>query len=306
MKIAHLSDLHILSLDGVSPLRFLNKRLTGYANLRFKRNHVHHSAYARAIAREIRRAAVDHVCITGDLTNLALEPEFELARRLLEDDLDLDAAHVSVVPGNHDLYTRGALTKKRFSTYFADYLKSDLPELAVDVGVGRFPFVKLRGPAAIIGLSSAVPRPPFVAAGRLGRKQLAAFDDVLRHPEVKSRTPIVLVHHPAHNPLSRIKRLLEGLDDAALLWTGVRNLTRGMILHGHLHSRMQRALPTTAGRLHAVGATSASLHHGASSKMAGFNLYEIRESDGEITSIEAHVYDPDKDAFAIESVPRII
>ncbi len=306
MKIAHLSDLHVLSLEGVSPWRFFNKRLTGYANLRLKRKHVHRPAYVRAIAQEIRRTNVDHVVITGDVTNLALESEFELAKRLLEDDLGLDPRDVSIVPGNHDLYTRGAMTKKRFSSYFADYLKSDLPELAVDVGGGRFPFVKLRGPAAIIGLSSAVPRPPFVAAGKLGKKQIAALGDVLRHPEVKKRTPVVLLHHPAHNPLSRVKTLLEGLHDAALLWTGVRDLTRGLVLHGHLHTRVQRALPTSLGRLHAVGATSASLHHEAAAKMAGFNLYEIGDAGGEIVSVEAHVYDPAKRSFSIESVPKIV
>jgi len=306
MKIAHLSDLHILSLEGVSPLRFLNKRLTGYANLRLKRKHIHRPSYVRAIAREIQRVGVDHVVITGDLTNLALEGEFEAARKLLEDDLGLDPKNVSIVPGNHDLYTRGAMTSQRFSTYFADYLVSDLPELAVDVGVGRFPFVKLRGPAAIIGLSSAVPRLPFVAAGRLGTKQIAALGDVLRHPEVKKRTPIVLLHHPAHNPLSRVKSALEGLSDAALLWTGMRDLARGMVLHGHLHRRIQRAIPTTAGRLSAVGATSASLHHAEHGRMAGFNLYEIDDNDGEITQIEAHVFDPAKKSFGIESVPKLV
>ena len=306
MRIAHLSDLHLLSLEGLSPRRLLNKRITGYANIRLKRGHVHRPAYVRAIAREIRRAGVEHVAVTGDLTNLALESEFEMARRLLEEDLALDAAHVSIVPGNHDLYTRGAQQSKRFSTYFAEYIASDLPELAVDVGVGRFPFVKLRGPAAIIGLSSAVPRPPFVAAGRLGKKQIAALGDVLRHPEVRARTPVVLLHHPAHNPLSRVKALLEGLDDAALLWTGFRDLARGLVLHGHLHRRIQRALPTNAGRLHAVGATSASLHHDEKHRMAGFNLYEVRDSDGEVTRVEAHVYDPERDVFHVEGVPNAV
>jgi 3',5'-cyclic AMP phosphodiesterase CpdA len=306
MRIAHLSDLHLLSLEGVSPRRFLNKRITGYANLRVKRGHVHRPGYVRAIAREIRRSDVDHVVVTGDLTNLALETEFEMARRLLEEDLALDPAHVSIVPGNHDLYTKGAQITKRFTNYFAEYIKSDLPELAVDVGVGRFPFVKLHGPAAIIGLSSAVPRPPLVAAGRLGKKQIAALGDILRHPEVRARTPVVLMHHPAHNPLSRVKALLEGLDDAALLWTGVRDLTRGLVLHGHLHRRIQRALPTSSGRLHVVGATSASLHHEDSHRMAGFNLYEIRDGDGEVTRVEAHVYDPEADSFHLESVPKIV
>ena len=83
MRIAHFSDLHLLSLSGVGPWRFLNKRLTGYANLRLKRGHIHRASYVRAIAQEIVRAKVDHVVITGDLTNLALEPEFELAKTLL-------------------------------------------------------------------------------------------------------------------------------------------------------------------------------------------------------------------------------
>ena len=34
--------------------------------------------------------------------------------------------------------------------------------------------VKLRGPVAIIGLTTAVPRPPFVSAGFVGRHQLEA------------------------------------------------------------------------------------------------------------------------------------
>jgi len=302
MRIAHFSDLHILALEGVQPHRFLNKRLTGYANIALKRGHVHKPSYVRAISREIARAKVDHVVITGDLTNLALETEFEAVRRLLEEELGLDAKHVSIVPGNHDLYTRGALTKRRFVSYFAEYLTTDLPEIGVDLGVGHFPVVKLRGPAAIIGLSTAVPLPPFVAAGKLGRRQLAELGKALAHPEVAKRTPIVLLHHPAHNPISKVKTLLEGLHDAALLWTTVRDLPRGMILHGHLHRRIQRFLPTSRGRLHAVGATSASLHHEDETRMAGFNLYELAR-DGAIDKIEAHVFDPDHSTFVIRSVP---
>src|SRR5262245_10952464 len=133
MRIAHFSDLHLLSLEGAGPTRFLNKRLTGYANLRFKRNHVHRASYVRAIADDIRWKGVEHVVITGDLTNLALESEYALAREVIEKDLAFNPEHVTIVPGNHDLYTRGAQRTARFATYFKEYLESDLPELAVDV-----------------------------------------------------------------------------------------------------------------------------------------------------------------------------
>src|SRR5262249_35608314 len=98
--------------------RFLNKRLTGWGNIRLKRGAVHRSAYVHAIAEEITRLGVGHVVITGDLTNLALEGEFALARDLIEEKLGGDASRVTVVPGNHDYYTRGAFTSRRFEQYF--------------------------------------------------------------------------------------------------------------------------------------------------------------------------------------------
>ena len=308
MRIAHFSDLHVLDLVGVGPHRFLNKRLSGYANLRFKRNHVHKSDYVRAISREITKAEIDHVAITGDITNLALQTEFLAARKLLEDELHLSPHDVSVVPGNHDLYTRGAMRGKRFAEYFAAYTEGDLPEIPVrDVGLGIFPYVRLRGPCAIIGMSSAVPRLPFVASGSLGARQLEALARALEHPEVKKRTPVVLVHHPAHNPPSRVKTLLEGLWDADALAHHLRGIPHGLVLHGHLHRRQERALVTTAGSMRVVGATSASLHAHAGhevARMAGFNLYEIDDA-GTITRVEAHVLDPETQSFSVAPVPLI-
>jgi hypothetical protein len=53
MRIAHLSDPHLLDLDGVSPWRLLlNKRLTGYANILLKRGHAHRPRFVDAIVDE--------------------------------------------------------------------------------------------------------------------------------------------------------------------------------------------------------------------------------------------------------------
>lgn len=305
MRVAHFSDLHVLALDGVSAARFLNKRFTGWVNLRLKRGHAHRPSYVRAIAREVTRANVDHVVITGDLTNLALEEEFEAVRALLEEELGLSRDAVTIVPGNHDLYTRGALRARRFTNFFAPYLTSDLPDLAADLDLGRFPIVKLRGPLAIIGMSSAVPRPPLVASGELGKLQIEALERILAHDEVKRRMPVVALHHPVHNPPSKMKTLVEGLWDADDLLDVMADVRRGLLLHGHLHRRVQRPLATRAGKLLSVGATSASLEHESEHRMAGFNLYEF-DGAGDVTSVVAHVYDPTSDEFRIESVPKIV
>jgi 3',5'-cyclic AMP phosphodiesterase CpdA len=302
MRVAHFSDLHLLSLEGVPAHRFLNKRFTGWVNLRLKRGSIHRSAYVRAIAREVARLDVEHVVVTGDLTNLALESEYELVRDLFERDLGLDPARVTIAPGNHDLYTRGALTSRRFERYLGPYLVSDLPELAVDVGGARFPIVKLRGEVAIVALSSAVPRLPLVAAGELGLPQLAALARVLAHPDVAKRTVLVAVHHPAVHEWSRVKTYIEGLRDAPALLAQLRPLARGMLLHGHLHRRIQRMVPTDDGQFLQVGATSASLHHDAPDRMAGFNVYDLGAAAA--TRVEAHVYSPDAGTFHVESVPK--
>jgi 3',5'-cyclic AMP phosphodiesterase CpdA len=305
MRIAHFSDLHLLDLAGVPFTRFLNKRLTGWVNLRLKRGSIHKAAYVEAIAREIAARRFDHVVVTGDLTNLALETEFERVRALFETTLGLDPAQVTVVPGNHDLYTRGARTSRRFERFMGPWLVSDLPELGVDASGARFPVVKLRASAAFIGLSSAVPRLPLVAAGELGASQLDALRDVLAHPEVKARIPVIALHHPAVHPWSRAKAHVEGLRDARAFVALLATVAHGVVLHGHLHRRVQRELVTAGGTVRQLGATSASLHHADADRMAGFNAYELA-ADGNLRA-EAFVYAPEADgtgSFRVASVPK--
>jgi 3',5'-cyclic AMP phosphodiesterase CpdA len=282
------------------PSRLFNKRLTGYANLRLRRGHRHKPEPVRAAARAMRELDVDHVVITGDVSNLALEREFDRVRDLLVDELGMTPDRVSLVPGNHDVYTSGSVRARRFASWFSHYMKCDLPEITGDHG---FPFVHLRGPVAIVGLSTAVSRPPFVASGKLGREQLARLAKIVDHPEVKRRTLIVLQHHPIHNPVSWPKTLLEGLWDAAAEARVLSRVAHGLVLHGHLHRRMSRPLTTEKGVMHAVGATSASMLHDDEHRMAGFNLYEIDDTAGGVTGVEARRFDPKSGGFVHSPVP---
>jgi 3',5'-cyclic AMP phosphodiesterase CpdA len=303
VRIAHISDLHLIALDGAVPFRLLNKRLTGYVNLKLVRSPIHQLSVAQAVAREVGRGCFDHVVVTGDLTNLALEREFELARRVLEQDLGLDPAMVSIVPGNHDAYTRGAHRSRRFQSYLGAYASSDLPELAGVSLPGAFPFVRLRGPAAVIGLCSAVPRPPLVASGVLGRAQREALRRILAHPEVRRRTPILLQHHPLHNPPGRAKTLLEGLWDAEQEQALLSGLACGLVLHGHLHRRIRRTLATASGRVEAIGTTSASLRHAAPDRMAGYNVIELDEA-GAIRALSAFRLNEASGTFEPADIPK--
>ena len=39
-----------------------------------------------------------------------------------------------------------------------------------------------------------------MASGELGKPQLEGLKRILVHPEVQKRTPVILIHHPIHNP----------------------------------------------------------------------------------------------------------
>jgi 3',5'-cyclic AMP phosphodiesterase CpdA len=269
--------------------------------LKMHRGSVHKPHAVRAVAEEVKRARIDHVCITGDLTNLALESEFALVRKFLEEDLGLHPDQVSVVPGNHDVYTRGSANKRRFEEYLAPYIESDLPDFGVEHFGARYPYVKLRGKLAIVGMSTAVPRHPLMASGKFGTAQIDQLARLLEHPDVAGRTKVILQHHPAHNMRNRIVAYLEGLHDSKHMLRTLHKLEHGMILHGHSHIRVRRSVPTEVGRIDVIGATSASLLSSHPHRHSGFNLYEFDDA-GRLGLIEAHVLGDDG-KFRREEIP---
>jgi 3',5'-cyclic AMP phosphodiesterase CpdA len=272
LRIAHLSDLHVLSPGGLEWREMLfNKRLTGYANFVWRRGRVHRREYLQSVLAAATEA--DHVVVTGDITNLAFEGEFKEARRLLDEIAR--TVEVTAIPGNHDIYLARVQRDRSFERHFGPFLQSDLPDLAIELPAGRYPCVKLRGPAAIIALSSAVPRPPFIAAGYLGRAQLEAFSKILVHPEVTRRRPVILIHHPPVDSRCRLARLRDGLVDGASFRAALAPLARGLVLFGHLHVRVRCVLRTPSGTVDVVGASGAALDHPDNSVRAGFNLYHV-------------------------------
>lgn len=271
MRVAHISDLHVHAREKIPAHRYLNKRFTGWVNLKLRRHAAHQTEVLAQLLDEIRAQRVDHVVVTGDVSNLALEDEFKVAEELLAERLGLPADKISMVPGNHDLYTSGSARAKRFYKTFEAHLASDVP-VHTDHPAGAFPYVQLRGPLAIIGLSSALPRLPLFADGAIGRDQLKALDEALSHAEVKKRLPVVLLHHPPFNPPSKRKAFMNGLVDADAL-REVLGERAALVLHGHLHRRMH----VEGGAWKSVGATSASLVSEHPDQMAGFNVYEVKD-----------------------------
>src|SRR5712671_847275 len=186
--LAHLSDPHLPPLPSLRLRDLAGKRALGYLNWTRNRRKVHKRDVLDALVSDLQAQRPDHIAITGDLVNLALEAEFAPSRAWLESVGTPE--RVTVIPGNHDAYVR--VTQHRFAETWASYLNGDdAPD-----GDGTLPAVRRRGPLALISMSSAVPTPPLMATGRLGRSQLEALAQILAGLSSERAFRVLLIHHP--------------------------------------------------------------------------------------------------------------
>lgn len=272
LTLAHISDLHLTPVVGLGPRHWNVKRGLGYINWARNRRAIHLRAVADLMAADIKHIGADHVAVTGDLANLGLPGEFGIARDWLA---GLGAPDfVSAIPGNHDIYTRRMHGASCLETWDA-YLTSDAWGRAHGSAAGApaFPFLRRVGPLALIGLNSAIPTMPFVAAGRLGEGQLQALDRMLAGLAREPVARVVLIHHPPLPGQTAPRRALQDADELARVLTA-----RGaeLVLHGHNHrdSLVWHPGPRRAVPVVGVASGSAARPHGRE-PLARYNLYRF-------------------------------
>ncbi len=261
--LAHLSDPHLAPLPEPHWTELLNKRVTGYINWRRNRRFIHDPRVLAAIVADLKAQRPDHIACTGDLANIALPAEFARGRAWL-DHLG-PPRDVSLVPGNHDAYVRGALHQAK--TQWGAYMQGD--------DGGSFPYLHRRGPLALIGLTTAVPTAWGMATGKIGSWQLIVLARLLDDLKHERLFRVVLIHHPPVSKAHWHKRLI----DAAAIKRLIVKHGAELLLHGHDHLAMLNWLEGPDGtRVPAVGVPSASGKPGTAKHAAAYNLYRI---DGE-------------------------
>lgn len=291
MRIAHISDLHALELRGVSPLRFLNKRLLGGINLLRKRAAQHPVRLLDALCQDLNRVELDHIVVTGDLSNLSLPSELERARQALS-TLHLGPRNVTVIPGNHDVYVWEAYFGRHFEQAFGDYCTGDAPAAE---GQARFPFVRVREPVALVGCSTALPSPPPLADGWLGGRQLAAIEEKLA--SLRGYFRVLLIHHP---PLPQSMDMLRALRDRKRLHQVLGRVGCELVLHGHEHRDLRGTIPGPEGPIPVIGVGSGTYSDPRPDRCARYNIYTIERAAsgrGYAFSVEQRVYDAAAGSF---------
>jgi 3',5'-cyclic AMP phosphodiesterase CpdA len=241
LLIAHISDLHLNSFYNDSIFRLSNYLL-----------------------KYISEKKVDHLVITGDITDNASEKDLEIFRRMLNKYGYLNGKKLTIIPGNHDIF--GGVQKaedifsfpdkcnavnynKRVST-FLSYFPEAFDNCFYLSPKNFFPFAKKINNALIVGLNSIALYSkltnPFGSNGEIDAAQFGESFDIFKNADKELKHKIVLVHHHFNKLKSESKstfgNIWAGIEKQTMKLRGKRRLFNlfkefkvDIVLHGHLH-----------------------------------------------------------------------
>jgi 3',5'-cyclic AMP phosphodiesterase CpdA len=240
--IAHLSDLHL------SP-NFFPER----------------SIHFRSILSFCKQRQVDHIIITGDITNQAKESELDHFRKILKEFSLLDSKKVTVINGNHDIfggpyYAEDVLsfpTTCKSTDYaqkmdqFYRYTKETFASAKFFSEKNVFPFLKIVGEVAIVGLNSVAEwhavKNPIGSNGKINTEQFKSLRELLHSEELKKKKIFIAIHHHFStvndgDHSSKLERLWSAVESATLKLRKKKRLLKLFskakvikVLHGHVH-----------------------------------------------------------------------
>ncbi|MEM1045795.1 MAG: metallophosphoesterase [Pseudomonadota bacterium] len=265
-RLAHISDPHLGPIPALGAGDYFNKRVLGL--LFWKGNRKRHmgAEWRNRLVADLKDTKPDHIAVTGDVTNLALGAEFERGREWLE---SLGAPHdVSVIPGNHDAYIRGAF--KRHAATWAAYMSGDAAAGTVD-----FPYLRRRADVSLIGTSTGIAMPPFVAGGVFGSAQATRLEAMLGEPSIADTFRVVMIHHPPHRQATLFRK---SLFDAAVFREVIARKGADLILHGHTHLATRAEIAGPDGPVPVICVPATSNGPGATRPAGRYNLFDIERA----------------------------
>lgn len=227
MRLIHLTDPHLSSLEGHSWRAALGKRHSGYLSWKFGRRLKYRRETLECLTTAIFAEAADQLILSGDLVHIGLEEEIhEVSSWLAELG---PAAQIFFVPGNHDVYARDSWEALRRHWNFV--LPAPVAG-AHDSSTSSYPYVRDVGMVRLIGVSSACVTPVFSARGSLGQEQIHRLDVMLREARESGRMPCLAMHHP---PLPHMSPWRRALKENHALRTLLSARQPALVCYGHQH-----------------------------------------------------------------------
>lgn len=258
---AHISDLHLPYQPRLSGMQHFSKRQLSVWAWR-RRRAVQRPEILEALTSDLQAHALDHIVITGDITNFSLPGEFRQAATWLTRLAPADC--ISLVPGNHDALVAMKASEGLdcWSSWFR--LQHD------------WPFVHHRAGVALIGLNSARPSAPLLARGALGDAQLSRLKQILDAEREAGRIRILLLHHPVAEGVVSWRK---ALSDRAQLRAILKSHGAELVLHGHARDACRNELPGPQGPITCLGVPSSSALPNAHDEGARWHRLQVWRDD---------------------------
>jgi 3',5'-cyclic AMP phosphodiesterase CpdA len=264
-RLAHFSDVHVSANPlGWRRADYFNKRLTGWANLRFlgRAKHFHYAAEVlAAMMADIDKEKPDHLVFSGDATGLGFENELAGVAGLMTVGAP-GAVPGIAVPGNHDYYIAAEAVSGRFEQYFDAWQQGER------VDGHRYPFAQSLDSFWLVAInSSTANRGPIDASGAVGAEQLARLETLMKRLSLKPR--ILITHYPICLADGQMEKRLHGLRDLPQVLDVLRGKGICLWLHGHRHHAYWLQHPPGAD--FPVICSGSATQHGR----ASYGLYDI-------------------------------
>lgn len=287
-RLAHISDVHLGPLPAVRFHQLFNKRITGYLNWKLNRKNILAGDYLGALLGDLQSKLIDHIVVTGDLMNLALPDEYDLAQGFLK--ILGTPKTVTANCGNHDAYVPGAL--QRSIDKWAPWLSGDDKIIS---SAKDYPVLKRRGDIAIIACNSAEVTMPFFATGYFRKPQAERLANIL--DDTKGMYRIIMIHHPpVENATPHYKRLIgqERFRDI------IRKHGAELVLHGHTHLATRNTIEGPDGNVPVICVPAAGNAPGGHKPAGRYNLFSIEKTPkGWTNTMEEYGFNGETDGIGL-------
>lgn len=231
MRIAHLSDVHLIAARSERPTYGLRSRA-----LRFGRSNdaaMRGKKLSTALGSVVASGA-DHLVVSGDLTELGDPAEYDLFAEILA-DAGIAPERVTLIPGNHDAYTSRDGWARALGGPLADWAPSSARAGADAVHVVD------RDDVVFVPLDVTIHQSVLWSGGELRPDTARTIDRLAGDPALAKKPVVLVIHHPPFpkhdNAAYRFVDSLKGSDLVYGLLARHPNLH---LLHGHFHRVLDR------------------------------------------------------------------
>jgi 3',5'-cyclic AMP phosphodiesterase CpdA len=224
MRIAHLSDVHLLETrPSVGTDYTWRTRLVSYARAM---NAGDRRANLRRALEAAAAKGVDHVVVSGDLTEMGSDREFAVLAEALHDS-PITPERITLVPGNHDAYTTVDGWRRAMAGPLAAFAEASAS--------GPLAKVVDRGDVAFLPIDATCFQSITRAGGEITTQLADALEARLADPALARKAVVLVQHHPPFAPRGLFAGWVDGLRGATRLAEILRRHTHAHLLHGHLH-----------------------------------------------------------------------